>query len=88
MPRTPEQIEAGDALTEAIDRLTQAYGYHEDGDINGAWVVVVEQHALAADDNDDDLSSSYAMLMKGGRLPTMTVVGMLETASFDAKLNR
>jgi hypothetical protein len=87
MVRTTEQIEADELLTAAIERLTRAYGYHPDGEVNGNWVVVVEQQVLD-EESESGIEHSYALLMRGGKLSTMAVVGMLETASFDAKQQR
>lgn len=74
MTRTPEQRDADDALTAAIERVLQAY---DDGD---AWmlteyVVVTAQHRY--DDEGESLTAVGA-LFRDGDVPTHRALGLLD----------
>jgi hypothetical protein len=83
MPRTPEQIEADSALSLAVDAVVKAYEMSAAGEVNGDYVLVVEQQCM---DEEGDINHSYCIMLKDGRVSTVRAVGLLETATFDLKM--
>ncbi|MCK8670990.1 hypothetical protein M1M07_07645 [Rhodococcus sp. HM1] len=76
--RTPEQIAADDALTEAIEKVLEAY-YPDDNDgIMLEYVVLVRSR----DWNDDGISiTASSMLTRDNDVPVDLLLGMTEYAS-------
>ena len=83
MPRTEEQVEADETLSAAIDKVITAYELDGNGEVNGEYVVVIEQQRM---DSEGDLAHSYCILFKENKVATVRAVGLLETASFDLKM--
>jgi len=83
MPRTDAQVEADNALSAAIDAVVNAYELAADGEVNGEYVLVVEQQRM---DGDGDITHSYCIMLKDGKVSTVRAVGLLETAAFDLKM--
>lgn len=84
MSRTPEQVAADDALTEAIERVHRAYE-DEDGPIEG---VLTEYVVLAIrqywDDDGDSCTATYSSPRDSG-VPISHLLGMVEYASTRCK---
>lgn len=85
MPRSPEQIEADEGLTAAIQRVAAAYGVFDGGDVIGDYVVVAATQVL---DGDGEVKHSYINLLRNGSIAATSAVGLLETAAFDVKAGR
>ncbi len=76
--RTPEQKTADDNLTDAINRVAEAYGYTQPGFINNEYMVVLHQRGWG--DNVDDTYSGVVLLYRDGSLPWMAILGLMEMA--------
>ncbi len=86
MTRTPEQIEADNALTDAIEAVHRAY----DDDIEGVltkYVVLAQRQWW--DDDGDSITASYSSPRDLG-VPVSDLLGMVEYAStrFRAEIAR
>lgn len=84
MSRTPEQKEADEALTKAIDAAVSAYGFNEKGLINTQYLVIVEQRGWA--DSGDSLSA-FVSLYKDGDMGWSAILGLLRAATLRAEKN-
>jgi hypothetical protein len=77
--RTPEQLAADKALTDAIEQALHAYNVVEPGDVIQEYVVVVATESLDAEGDSDN---GMCMLFREGRVHSSRAIGLLE----DAKL--
>lgn len=77
MSRTPEQVDADDALSAAIERVLQVY---DDGDawILTEYVVVTSQHRY---DDDGEGLTAVGALYRDGDVPTHRALGLLDYAA-------
>lgn len=83
--RTEDQRAADEALTVAIEAARRAYFPEDVNAVLGSYVVVYNEQMMGA---DGEVSCSYGTLMKDGSMAGTEVVGLLETAAFDVKMNR
>lgn len=74
--RTPEQREADENLTDAIDRVLKTVGFEENF-IMSDYLVIAVQSRL---DSDGDNETAYSFLYRDGSLPWHTILGLLEVA--------
>lgn len=74
--RTPEQKAADEALTAAVNKAIEEYGYAEPGAINVQYVVVVEQRVWT----EEYESTGVVMLYKDGAMPWVSILGLLKAA--------
>lgn len=70
--RTPEQVEADDALNEAIDRWAAAYDLIGNGELITNWVMVTESVSV-----DMDGSHRYNIGVRNNSVPMATALGLL-----------
>lgn len=70
--RTPEQIEADEALDKALLQAALAYGFMDSYDVLGDFV------AIAAVNNASSGEVSYLALCTRGELPHHTTLGLLK----------
>lgn len=77
MSRTPEQIDADDALTVAIDRCVEAYHGLDDG-ISLEYVVIVARQRIS---DENEAEYSFDTIYRDNSVPTTRVMGLLEAAS-------
>lgn len=82
MRRTSEQIEADENLTEAIERVMNAYDVLSPGEITLEYAVVTATQKMG---KDDDVDSSYIILTRDGKCAGSRICGLLDMASFDIK---
>lgn len=85
MPRTPEQIEADEGLTAAIERCAYAYGVYDSGDVIGDYLVLAATQKI---DGDGELRHSYINLLRNGGISGIMALGLVETAGADLKAGR
>lgn len=89
MPRTPEQVAADDALTEAIKRTWRAYWENEpyaDSDVpeeaagEGVMMEYMVIGTMASFDKDGEPYTHVFHVYKDGDVPIHRLLGMLEYA--------
>jgi hypothetical protein len=85
MRRTPEQIEADEQLTSAIERCAYAYGMYDSGDVIGDYLVIC---AIQKIDAEGELAHSSNMLFRNGSISGTMAIGLTEAAAFDLKVRR
>jgi hypothetical protein len=82
MGRTPEQKDADEALTAAVNAAVEAYGYREDSMMNTNYIVIVEQRGW---DDDADSLTGVVRLYKDGDMSWVAILGLLRAASLAAE---
>ena len=85
MRRTPEQIEADEQLTSAIERCAYAYDMYDSGDLIGDYMVIC---AIQKIDEEGELTHSSNMLFRNGSISGTMAIGLAEAAAFDLKARR
>jgi len=83
MPRSPEQIEADEALTSAIERCAYAYGVYDSGDVIGDYMVIAATQMI---DQQGDVQHSYINLLRNGKISGVMAIGLAESAASDLKM--
>jgi hypothetical protein len=80
MPRTPEQQEADEALTAAIEKCAHAYGMIEEGWALGDWLICMEITPFA-----EDLvgRQRYGHITPYPTIPIHRLLGLLEITGGD-----
>lgn len=77
MSRTPEQVQADDALTLAIERVIEAYGF--DGPyVLTEYVLITSQQRF---DNDGDSVTAVGVVYRDGSVPLHRALGLVEYAA-------
>jgi hypothetical protein len=77
MPRTPEQVEADDALTAAIEQVIRVYYAGEDAYVLSEYVVITCQQRY---DDDGDGITAIGTMYRDGDVPPHRALGLLEYA--------
>lgn len=78
MPRTPEQIEADDALTVAIEKVIAAYYEGHRGYVLGEYIVISAQQGW---DDDGDGLTATSTIHRDGDVPIHRCLGLAEYAA-------
>jgi hypothetical protein len=78
MPRTPEQIEADDGLTDAITKVIKAYHGAERAFVLSEYVVLVAQQGW---EDDGDSVTAMTSVPRDGDVPIHRLLGLVEYAS-------
>ncbi|MDV2477172.1 hypothetical protein F8M49_20850 [Rhodococcus zopfii] len=78
MARTPDQIAADEALTEAIQRVWHAYYCDADKGILLEYVVLARSRSF---DEVGDALTAHALMPRDGDVPIDLMLGMTEYAS-------
>lgn len=73
MSRTPEQIAADEALTEAVDRAMKAYGADPEHLLIDYVVIAARRYW----DDEGDACTGYAVLLRDSDLAVHQVAGLL-----------
>lgn len=74
--RNPQQVEADENLTKAINQSLRAYGF-EDSYILTDYLVIAAQAKL---DADGDTNTAYSYLYRDSDLPLHSILGLLAIA--------
>jgi hypothetical protein len=74
--RTEQQVAADARLEEAVRTAAVAYGFGEDAEFVGDWMVVAELPQLHNQDR-----TIYATFWSGGHLPVHRSYGLIEVAT-------
>jgi hypothetical protein len=72
--RTPEQVEADDALTAAIEGVAVAYEWH-DGMLLTDYLVLTARQDF---DAEGDSRTEYGYMMRDEAMPDYRIMGLLE----------
>ena len=83
MTRTSEQVAADDALTAAIEGVLVANDILDSGEMVLEYAVVAATQKMI---EDGDVSNSYVLVVRDGKVASTRVCGLLDTASFDIKM--
>lgn len=75
MPRTPDQVAADDALTEAIDTVWRIYSEDDDPGLLLDYVVVATRRGI---DDDGDTWTSVGSFTRDDSVPTHVQMGLLQ----------
>lgn len=78
MARTPEQVAADDALTQAIEQVMHAYYDTDVAWVLSEYVVVTAQHRF--DDSGDGVTA-VGTLYRDGDVPLHRALGLVDYAS-------
>jgi hypothetical protein len=78
VPRTPEQVAADNALTDAIEQVARAYADDGEAWVMSEYVVLTAQHRY--DDEGDGLTA-VGVLYRDGDVPLHRALGLVDYAA-------